>query len=51
MPLIIDPSKDTSNEVGKTFRIINMALSITLPLLAILITLSWGIKNGFSSFF
>tara|TARA_B100000700_G_scaffold246264_1_gene275091 strand:+ start:178 stop:333 length:156 start_codon:yes stop_codon:yes gene_type:complete len=50
MPLIVDPSKDTSNGVGKTFRTINITLSIALPLSAILVTVFWGFKHGFSSF-
>jgi len=50
MPLIVDPSKDTSNGVGKTFKIINITLAIALPLSAILVTAFWGFKHGFSSF-
>jgi len=50
MPLIVDPSKDTSNGVGKTFRTINITLAIALPLSAILVTIFWGLRHGFSSF-
>ncbi len=50
MPFIVDPSKDTSNGVGKIFRTINITLAVALPLSAILFTLLWGVKNGFSSF-
>ena len=50
MPLIVDPSKDTSNGVGKIFRTINITLAIALPLSAILVTIFWGLKHGFSSF-
>ena len=50
MPLIVDPSKDTSNGVGKTFRTINTTLAIALPLSAILVTIFWVLRHGFSSF-
>tara|TARA_Y100001968_G_scaffold146459_1_gene133942 strand:- start:15 stop:170 length:156 start_codon:yes stop_codon:yes gene_type:complete len=50
MPLIVDPSKDTSNGVGKVFRTINITLSIALPLSAIFVTIFYGLKHGFSSF-
>ncbi len=50
MPLIITPSEDTSNGVGKIFKTINITLSIALPLLTILITILWGYRHGFSSF-
>ena len=50
MPLIVDPSNDTSNGVGKIFRIINITLAIALPLSAILVTIFWGLKHGFGSF-
>lgn len=50
MPLIIDPANDTSNGVGKTFKTINITLAIALPLSALLVTLFWGYKHGFSSF-
>ena len=50
MPLIVDPSKDKSNEVGKIFRTISITLSIALPFLAILFAIFWGFKHGFSSF-
>ncbi len=50
MPLIVDPSKDTSNGVGKTFRTINITLAIALPLSAIFVTIFWGLRHGFSSF-
>ncbi len=50
MPLIVDPSKDTSNGVGKIFITINITLAIALPLSAILVTIFWGLKHGFSSF-
>tara|TARA_B100000700_G_C14538157_1_gene620694 strand:+ start:455 stop:610 length:156 start_codon:yes stop_codon:yes gene_type:complete len=50
MPLIVDPTKDTSNGVGKTFRTINITLAIALPLSTILVTAFWGFKHGFSSF-
>ena len=50
MPLIVDPVNDVSNGVGKIFRTINITLAVVLPLSAILITLLWGIRNGFSSF-
>ncbi len=50
MPFIVDPSKDTSNGVGKIFRAINITLAIALPLSAILVTILWGVKHGFSSF-
>tara|TARA_Y100001968_G_C19240564_1_gene659195 strand:- start:643 stop:798 length:156 start_codon:yes stop_codon:yes gene_type:complete len=51
MPLIVDPTKDKREGVGKTFRIINIILAILLPLSVLLITLLWGHQNGFSSFF
>ena len=50
MPLIVDPSKDTTNGVGKTFRTINITLAIALPLSAFLVTFFWGLRHGFSSF-
>tara|TARA_Y100001968_G_C19203904_1_gene641337 strand:- start:379 stop:534 length:156 start_codon:yes stop_codon:yes gene_type:complete len=50
MPLIVDLSKDTSNGVGKTFRTINITLAIALPLSALIVTIFWGLKHGFSSF-
>tara|TARA_Y100001968_G_C19069014_1_gene577400 strand:- start:419 stop:574 length:156 start_codon:yes stop_codon:yes gene_type:complete len=50
MPLIVDPSNDTSNGVGKTYKAINITLAIALPLAAFLVTLFWGYKHGFSSF-
>ena len=50
MPLIVDPSKDTSNEVAKIFRTINITLAIALPLSTILVAIFWGLKHGFSSF-
>ena len=50
MPLIVDPSKDTSNDVGKTFRTINITLAIALPLSALLLTILWGCKHGFTHF-
>ncbi len=51
MPLIVDPANDTSNQVGKKFRQINIILSISLPLSVFLLTIVWGLKNGFNSFF
>tara|TARA_Y100001968_G_scaffold333708_1_gene398564 strand:+ start:8737 stop:8892 length:156 start_codon:yes stop_codon:yes gene_type:complete len=51
MPLIVDPSKDKSSGVGKTFRTINIVLAIALPLGTFLLTFVWGFKHGFSSFF
>ena len=50
MPLIVDPSKDKRNGVGKTFKTINITLAIALPLSALLVTVFWGFKHGFSSF-
>tara|TARA_B100001250_G_scaffold101917_1_gene85793 strand:+ start:140 stop:295 length:156 start_codon:yes stop_codon:yes gene_type:complete len=50
MPLIVDPSNDTSNGVGMIFRTINITLAIAMPLSAILVTIFWGLKHGFSSF-
>ncbi len=50
MPFIVDPSKDTSNGVGKIFKTINITLAIALPLSTILVTIFWGVKHGFSSF-
>ena len=50
MPLIVDPANDRSNGVGNTFKVINITLAIALPLSAILITIFWGYKHGFSSF-
>tara|TARA_Y100001968_G_C19286518_1_gene681968 strand:- start:234 stop:389 length:156 start_codon:yes stop_codon:yes gene_type:complete len=50
MPFLVDPANDTSNGVGKTFRTINITLSIALPLSAMLVTLYWGYKHGFNSF-
>tara|TARA_B100001250_G_scaffold386285_1_gene382674 strand:- start:572 stop:727 length:156 start_codon:yes stop_codon:yes gene_type:complete len=50
MSLIVDPANDTSNGVGKTFRRINITLTIALPLSVVVITLLWGYKHGFESF-
>ena len=50
MPLIVAPAEDTSNGVGKTFKIINITLAIALPLSTILLTIFWGFNHGFSSF-
>ena len=50
MPFIVDPAKDKSNGVGKIFRTINITLAIALPLSALLLTIFWGLKHGFSSF-
>ena len=50
MPFTVNPSKDKSNGVGKIFRTINITLSIALPLSALLVTIFWGLKHGFSSF-
>ena len=51
MPLIVKPARDTSNLVGKLFRKITITLSISLPVSVFLLTLLWGYKNGFNSFF
>tara|TARA_Y100001968_G_C19218426_1_gene648407 strand:- start:638 stop:793 length:156 start_codon:yes stop_codon:yes gene_type:complete len=50
MPLIVDPVNDSSNDVGKTFKAINITLAIALPLSTLLVTLFWGYKHGFTSF-
>ena len=50
MPFIVDPANDNSNGVGKTFRRINIAFSIGLPVLTVLLTIYWGINHGFNSF-
>tara|TARA_Y100001968_G_C19167196_1_gene623826 strand:+ start:95 stop:250 length:156 start_codon:yes stop_codon:yes gene_type:complete len=50
MPFIIDPSKDNSNGVGEVFKLINITLSISLPIAVILSTILWGYKHGFSHF-
>ena len=50
MPFIVDPAKDKSNGVGNIFRTINITLAIALPLSALLLAISWGLKHGLSSF-
>lgn len=50
MPLVIEPSKDKSNGVGKIFKSISFVLSFFLPLLTISLTLIWCLNNSFSKF-